>query len=662
MIIQPDSIAAQLSMYQGNWHVSFHEVYHADGAFWPLCDVCFDPVSLADGFQVATNGFRVEPRLSDTPAEVAAATSDSSGFSGHASLASAMRVDFATCKDARINEALRDADATLAGCLVRAGLLRPVFDSDTISELAESHGAILVPDTNAILYGSLHYICRHFNEHIGYVAVPEDVEQEIRKKTTVFKELVDKILLENRTMTTRPAASKDLDLFGLRPFAQNALIALAAGTLPVEYEILPIRASSLKSAGGDEEIIRTVVEGLKRRSITAKAFLLTQDYNMARFCHIRGLHVIFCRRPDVNGTSPPYSIRYDYRSNKLSIIDVADFLWELAYAFNTIRIEAEDGSVAATLESHARGISYSDWLARRMTLTISKKPITAPILQPEAKPAIDHPANPEAERRVYEVSFRTFLDGVVRTANAEIELSTEAWTASLGLTPNNLKSCLFLGERLGFWRITGKEVIEGTGQLLEFYEQWQHDGPAFVAQQLTTQYRAFARFCELLETRSQISIRGGKIQEGVDLSQTEIKYLRPLGELLLKCRFIDGILIWTGSEVPQPQFENSLRRAYLELRGQRDLVGIAELVNWFYVEHHISHEAFRAHLEAFVSSGGEKVETSGSIALPSERRNSFDVLDRPTQPGFVRRVNLEDGFVIGARTVKALSLDSREGS
>jgi len=117
-----------------------------------------------------------------------------------------------------------------------------------------------------------------------------------------------------------------------------------------------------------------------------------------------------------------------------------------------------------------------------------------------------------------------------------------------------------------------------------------------------------------------------------------------------------GKFVWTGDTCDPERFASFLDQKLKGARKQRGVLSIAELVNASYTELRLSHLAFARLLEGALTRTPGKYDVSGSIALPASRENVFDCLTRPNADAFLRHVNLEDGLVIGRKTIKAISL------
>jgi len=639
--IRPGDLAIRLAANAGMYEIAYNDIYVEQSEYWPICSIEFDLLP-ADGTgdgRIA-NAFTVVPSIYDTHRPDGSSLKNVlKGSTNHA---------------AKVNGQCRKIEDAYIASLVRSGMLRPRFDGVAIESLGEANGAIIIPDTNAILNGALHYVTRHFSSHIGYVGIPEDVEKELKTKTNDFKTKVDNLLKKQRQSPGASAgAPKEAEDWSeipiLRGFAQNAVGALRKGILPVEYEVLPIQASSLKSAGEDGEIIRTVAEFLRKRHATAPVYFITYDYNMARFCHMRQLNVIFCRQPKLDDVSPTYSIRYDARTEQLVFVDLADLLWELAYAFNTVQLRAGDGKLL-TLMSHNPESQYSNWINNEMHIDEEI---------PVSTNASDHAAKP----RVFDIGFLAILKGVKHIVELPSPVGEETLVEHTGATKGTVKELLAFGLAFNLWKINSAIVtpLPGLGRL---YAVWVEDGAEAVARWLLDNYTSFQLFYGVLSSNKSIDLRDDVAARSSGLSSRQLKYFPKICELTNLGRTIEGRVVWTGDTISLIDFEICLLEAYRTLRGSREFVGVAELVNALYDSGNISHDFFQTRFSELVSMKPDFISITGSVALQADRKNSFEVLVGPAGESIVRRVNLEDGFLLGSRTVKgvAMKIDERAGN
>ena len=649
MLIYPNNFSEKFPLQTGKWDVEFQEIYHPENLFWPLCEISFDPLDLKGLDQSQqifnNNAFRIVSRI-ETKKDPGSVKSQqrNSNISPDNEFKEAVQKTFPN--DEHVSDWLPsfadEMQKGLASVLVRCGILRPIFDSEAIDDLEKTHGSIIIPDTNSILNGAFHYICRTYANSIGYVALPEDVEQELRNKATEFKRNVDSTLKSIRNAKKFNRKDSATKLLELRPFGQNAFAALRREKLPVEYEIVPIQASSIKSAGGDEEIIRTVAEFLRSRHISAPVFFLTYDYNMARFCNLRGWNVIFCRQPKIKPDQEIYSIRYDYRSDRFVIVDVVEFLWEAAYAFNCLRITSEDKTKSAVLHSCKEGVSYRNWTNDQMELTVSQES--------------PHPSASQATDKLYNVSLETFLRGIFGYFRDNIPISNEAWKKHLKLGSKSVREYLSFGRLLGLWDMVESGQIRMLPNLQEFIDLWRRNGLIPIREKIQDSYPVFHSFCKLLAHKGLIRRDDKESLKKAGLQIKCLRYFPKTCELLNIGRIHDKELLWTGAKISPNEFWQFLKESYSQIRRGRDFVGIYELINAAYPELNISHETFKDCLTEILSQKPDAVETSGSVALVSDRLNTFTVICPLNEGGFLEKINLEDGFVIGSRTIKAIRI------
>lgn len=627
MLITPDQLNDFIKMNTGKWFLEFQEIYHPDDVFWPLCEISFDPLSLGGSTESLPrnkNAFKISRSMaySDTKFNETAEKRFSDSEKG----LNEWRASFA-----------KEMENGLSNVLVRCGILRPAFESEAIEELSGSHGSIIIPDTNSVVNGAFHYICRTYSENIGYVAFPENVEQELRSKANDFKKKTDRILKITGN-NEKPKKNDATEILRHRAFGQNAFDALRHNKLAVEYEIAPIQTSSFKAAGGDEEIIRTMAEFLRSRHTSAPIYFLTYDYNMARFCNLRGWKVIFCRQPKINSGQSPYSVRYDYRKEQFVIIDVAEFLWEAAYAFNCLKIISEDHSKTVFLHSCKKGVNYRNWIENRMHISVLSN------------------QDSEMSEKFFRVSLNKFLKGVFGYFKEDALISLPSWSQYLEVGYDTAKEYLLFGSHLGLWEIKDNQQVKPNPKLNDFINSWRKDGLTPIVEELRLSYPVFAKFCAILSKKGEIRLDDHELMKSAGLQVRVLNYFPKMLELLNLGRSMDKRLVWTGEESTPEEFWTFLKNAYGKTSGSRKFVGIAELINAGYFDLHISHDTFRIHFSRLMNLKPDMIEASGSISIASDRRNSFSVIRPLDTDGYLEKINLEDGFVIASRTIKAIRI------
>jgi len=323
-------------------------------------------------------------------------------------------------------------------------------------------------------------------------------------------------------------------------------------------------------------------------------------------------------------------------------VDVVEFLWEAAYAFNCLHITSEDKTKSAVLHSCKEGVSYRNWTNNQMELTVSQESL--------------HPSTSHATGKLYNVSLETFLRGIFGYFKDNIPISNEAWKEYLKLGSKSVREYLSFGRLLVLWEILESGEIKISPSLQEFIDLWRRNGPITIQEKIQDSYPVFHSFCNLLAHKGLIrrDDKGSLKKAGLQIKC--LRYFPKTCELLNIGRIHDRELLWTGAKISLDEFWQFLKESYSQIRRERDFVGMDELINAAYRQLRISHETFKDCLTEILGQKPDAVETSGTVTLASDRLNTFTVICPLNEGGFLEKINLEDGFVIGSRTIKAIRI------
>ncbi|WP_156400633.1 hypothetical protein [Caulobacter sp. Root655] len=271
---------------------------------------------------------------------------------------------------------VRTIEDTLALVLGRVGLLKPEVPLELLEQLIkldEQDGVVIVPDTNALHNGSVHWLLRVLHRPSIWLMPVVASLTTIQARDATIKSLVNKFNITN--------ISKVLRSRGLVNGALGLLERNKGRCQVVEIDPSLLRYQKMASSSGSDpdqsDVLedRLIIEAIHNvlrsmRSRTARR-VVTSDVNIARVLSAEGIETLFVPSL-VLGDAPVECLRYDALARGFVGAPLRALAWELTHAFGTVRISIAKNPVA-TLECYWPGKTPTEWAGE--TLTCSFEPV-----------------------------------------------------------------------------------------------------------------------------------------------------------------------------------------------------------------------------------------------------------------------------------------------
>lgn len=263
--------------------------------------------------------------------------------------------------------------------LARLGLIAPEADETLLQDVAalnEEDGVVLIPDTNALHNGAMHWLLKILRTPAVWVLPLVASMTTVQTRDASLKGMLSKFRFANVKQALRSRGLVNGTL---------GLIERNRGRMQV-VEIDPslLRYQKMASGNGSDpdqsDVLedRLIIEGIhgilrSMRSRTARR-VVTSDVNIARVLAAEGVDTLFV--PTIAlGTRTIDCLRYDPLMRGFAGAPIEALLWEFAHAFGAVRLVRAGVPVART-DCYWAGKSPADWKAERL---ICDFPSLAPV-------------------------------------------------------------------------------------------------------------------------------------------------------------------------------------------------------------------------------------------------------------------------------------------
>ncbi|MGW9331229.1 hypothetical protein [Bosea sp. NPDC055594] len=270
----------------------------------------------------------------------------------------------------------------LSQSFLRTGILAPNINTQTaiqICELIKSKGVILIPDTNSLCNGTLHWLLRVLRGSSVWILPFVMSLTQMQQREANLKSLARNTRASNLSQALR---SRTMVSAGLGLLERNRH----------RYQVLELDPSLLRymRAGGkngfdqDEGDVledRLLIEGVHaifRNSRTRTTQLVvTSDVLLARVLGAEGIPYICLPVPAVS-EHEILNVRYDPWARTYVGASLSAQLWDLAHTFSAVRLTASEKSTSRfSLSCYWAGKQPQDWTAEHLELKSFSHPTSS---------------------------------------------------------------------------------------------------------------------------------------------------------------------------------------------------------------------------------------------------------------------------------------------
>jgi hypothetical protein len=260
----------------------------------------------------------------------------------------------------------------IAGVATRTGLSHPNFDPHALEGMPFRRPMTVVSDTTGVVQGGLDFVARYLHP-MARVKIPAIVHMEIvnfavrflaNRRATRIKPtdlLLDHLMSQGgQRVLLRLELQADIEIE--RTFLLGDPLRSAFQT-DSEPDLRELNLSTTIPAYADRLILEAARHHQAQANIGHPVQLLTSDQGLARMALAEGLKPLFfrsVRAGDFFGRHLTGTIFHPF-TGRLQKIPVAAVLWELATAFGTAKLSAEDGRAAVIVSAIGETLSWSPY-------------------------------------------------------------------------------------------------------------------------------------------------------------------------------------------------------------------------------------------------------------------------------------------------------------
>jgi hypothetical protein len=343
----------------GRYALEYTDSTHLPESVWiRLAYIDVQPIQIPVDEDELEQFYTITPNVGSLPDEKARATDSSANGSKNTESQGRVR----TIKD------------TLALALGRVGLLTPEVPKELFEQLLQldqQDGVVIVPDTNALHNGALHWLLRVFHRQSVWLLPVVASLTTIQTRDATVKGLVNKQAIKNLVQVLRSR--------GLVNGALGLLQRNRGRCQVIEIDPSLLRYQKMASGSGadpdqsdvleDRLIIEAIHDVLRSmRSRTARR-VVTSDVNVARILEAEGIETLFVPSI-VLGDAPIECLRYDALARQFVGAPLRALVWELTHAFGSIRL-VQDEVLFARLECYWPAKTPADWTSETLLCTFS---------------------------------------------------------------------------------------------------------------------------------------------------------------------------------------------------------------------------------------------------------------------------------------------------
>ena len=286
----------------------------------------------------------------------------------------------------------------VAQSLVRTGILRPSIESEAfvdVFQLARRDAVILVPDTNALSTGTLHWLLHALSATqiwiLPVVVSLIQVQQRGhklknfvgKKETKYLSQAIRSRTLINSSLCLLERCRERYQVLEIDPQLLRYVRPAGKGTAdPDEGDVLEDRLLI--------EAIHTVFRATRSR---AEKRVVTSDVLLTRILRAEGIPTLFLQTPSLP-RGRIQCLYYEAIASKFLGSSLIHLLWDLAHCFSSIQLLNSQQEVLVQMGVYWSGKTATDW--NRECLQIQ-----TPMARQEKPPQISSPPNPSLYKGLF---------------------------------------------------------------------------------------------------------------------------------------------------------------------------------------------------------------------------------------------------------------------
>ena len=263
----------------------------------------------------------------------------------------------------------------ISSIIVRAGMLRPLFDPDALEDMPYKHPTTIVVDTSGVLQGGLDFVVRYLHP-AARVKIPAIVHMELvnsaenffslrrshsKKAKSRLNELVEHLKSQGgQRALLRLELQADTEIertFLLGDPLRDAFQSSKETELSRLNITVPIRSYV------DRLIIEAARHHQAQSGPTHEVRLLTSDQGLARMAMAEGIAPLFSTATKAKSFFDACLTGRTFHPfmGKVQSTSLALVFWELATAFGSARLEGKKSKMSFTVSALGKEMSWSPY-------------------------------------------------------------------------------------------------------------------------------------------------------------------------------------------------------------------------------------------------------------------------------------------------------------
>jgi hypothetical protein len=528
----------------------------------------------------------------------------------------------------------------LLNSLRRLGLETNFLKRKELKAIFEKNKQVyFIYDTNTIRNGTFIYFVKNLGEKAIH-AIPKHVKMELQAQIVEKEEKVKKLKegffeyyeVSNNSLRDLSQAEQGVTLETIGPDIFRFLETEGRG-------------QTKRNIAYDRFIIETARKIVEERNLNIDIYIVTSDYDLARFACLERVNVLYVKPPSENLFAQAiYSFQYDLAFDKFIFTSISDLIWEWTNLFTGIVMENNVYKLTCTYYPPQREISY--WKEDLIRISVKKKSSSS-----KTPPK-------EFQKKVYAIkrmSLDNLLD-IIEFFEDKNKVSFNAIKDLLGKSNETVKNHLYFLSDIDVLKKEGDEYLPGD-KYAHFMEAWENenvDARLKTVNEIFLSHPSFKKWFKWLKEHEKITPSMLPPKFSKRAHEVVVNILRKLGWIY---KTIDKQITYTDNfRMKEEEFNDVFMQTYQKLSQKQGIttLELAELFDSFMENYHVPYyhllrlfKSFYMKMKGFlnISSGGMPYKEHYVIYL-NERKNK----ERWT------KINLYDGVNIGKINIKALEL------
>jgi hypothetical protein len=269
----------------------------------------------------------------------------------------------------------RVLDDAITQSLVRVGILGPHVEAHSIREilhLLNREAVVLVPDTNALSTGTLHWLLKVFREMQVWIMPVVISLTQVQQRHTILRGKDSGQAKDGSAGTAIRSRTLVNAALGLLERCCDRYQVLEVDPQLLRYVKPPSSKASDPDLGDvleDRLFLEAIHEVFRATRSRTEKRVVTSDVLLARILHAEGIPTLFLQVPPKQ-TRDVACVHYDPLAKAFLGASLASLMWDLTHSFSDVRLCNESGEQIVRLQCYWPGKTAQDWIQERLLVTI----------------------------------------------------------------------------------------------------------------------------------------------------------------------------------------------------------------------------------------------------------------------------------------------------